>query len=95
MKLGLVIHTCSNEHVAQAAVLSIGGELAASVAVEAARRGSSVGKYVARGLWTSSSARICSSMAFHRKLAIAPAPQPKPGVQPSSTVAQDRNAHDV
>ena len=50
MKLGLVIHTCSNEHVAQAAVLSIGGELAASVAVEATRRGSSVGKYVARAV---------------------------------------------
>ena len=44
MKMGVVIHTCSNEHVAQAAVLSIGGELAASVAVEATRRGSSVGK---------------------------------------------------
>jgi hypothetical protein len=50
MKLRLVIHTCSNEHVAQAALLSLGGELAARVAIEADRSGYSVGGYVARAL---------------------------------------------
>jgi len=49
-KLRLVIHTCSNEHVARAALLSIGGELAARVAVEAVRYGLPIGSYVARAL---------------------------------------------
>ena len=47
MKLRLLIHTCSNEHVARAAVRSLGGELAARVAREADRCGKSVGAYVA------------------------------------------------
>jgi hypothetical protein len=50
MKLRLVIHTCSNKHVAQAALMSIGGELARRVAIEAARRGCSSGSYVAKAL---------------------------------------------
>ena len=46
----LLIHTCSNEHVARAAVRSLGGELAARVSREADRRGKSVGAYVAETL---------------------------------------------
>jgi hypothetical protein len=47
MKLRAVIHSCSNEQVARAALISIGGELAVRVAAEAARRGISCGRYVA------------------------------------------------
>jgi hypothetical protein len=47
MKLRAVIHSCSNEPVAQAALFSIGGELAVRVAAEAARREISSGSYVA------------------------------------------------
>ena len=50
MKLRLLIHTCSNEHVARAALSSIGGELAARVALEAKSCGKSVGAYVAQAL---------------------------------------------
>ncbi len=47
MKLRAVIHSCSNEQVARAALISIGGELAVRVAAEAARREISCGSYVA------------------------------------------------
>jgi len=50
MKLRLLIHTCSNEHVARAALRSVGGELAARVVREADRSGKSVGAYVAQTL---------------------------------------------
>jgi hypothetical protein len=47
MKLRAVIHSCSNEQVARAALISIGGEFAARVAAEAVRREISCGRYVA------------------------------------------------
>ena len=50
MKLRLLIHTCSNEHVARAALSSIGGELAVRVTLEAKSCGKSVGAYVAQAL---------------------------------------------
>jgi hypothetical protein len=50
MKLRLLVHTCSNEHVSRAAVLSIGGDLAARSAAEAARRGCSVGGLIVEAL---------------------------------------------
>lgn len=50
MKLRALIRSCSNEHVARAALLSIGGEFAARVAAEADRRQTSCGGYVAQSL---------------------------------------------
>jgi hypothetical protein len=50
MKMRLLVHTCSNEHVASAALRSIGGEFPARVALEADRCGKSVGAYVAQTL---------------------------------------------
>ena len=48
MKLRLVIRTCSNEHVARAALLSIGGDTASRAVAEAARYSLSVGVSVAQ-----------------------------------------------
>ncbi len=47
MRLREVIHTCSNEYVAEAALISLGGALAKTVAVAAARRGLPQGRFVA------------------------------------------------
>ncbi len=47
MRLREVIHTCSNEYVAEAALISLGGPVAKTVAVAAARRGLPVGPFVA------------------------------------------------
>ncbi len=50
MKLRALIRSCSNEHVARAALISIGGEFAVRVAAEAARRQIPCGSYVAQSL---------------------------------------------
>ena len=50
MRLRLLIHTCSNENVARAALLSIGGDLAARVVAEAGRRSHPVDAFVAQAL---------------------------------------------
>jgi hypothetical protein len=42
-----VIHTCSNEKVAEAALISLGGAFAKIVDVAAARRGVQLGRFVA------------------------------------------------
>ncbi len=47
MKLRSVLGTCSHADVAQAALMSIGGVLAAAVAVEAQRRREPLGPFVA------------------------------------------------
>jgi hypothetical protein len=47
VRLREVIHTCSNEYVAEAALISLGGPVAKIVAVAAARRGLSLGRFVA------------------------------------------------
>ncbi|HZZ59968.1 MAG TPA: hypothetical protein VFE63_02180 [Roseiarcus sp.] len=47
MRLQEVIHTCSNEYVAEAALISLGGAVAKTVAVAAARRGLPMGRFVA------------------------------------------------
>ena len=47
MRLREVIHTCSNEKVAEAALISLGNACATIVAVAAARRGVSQGRFVA------------------------------------------------
>ena len=47
MRLQEVIHTCSNEKVAEAALTSLGGAFAKIVAVAAARRGVQLGRFVA------------------------------------------------
>ena len=47
MRLQEVIHTCSNEKVAEAALISLGGAFAKIVAVAAARRGVQLGRLVA------------------------------------------------
>jgi len=50
MKLRALIRSCTNEHVARAALISIGGEFAVRVAAEAARQELSCGRYVAQSL---------------------------------------------
>ena len=50
MKLRALIHSCSNEQVARAALISIGGEFADRVAAEAARQGIPCGGYVAQSV---------------------------------------------
>ena len=50
MKLRALIHSCSNEHVARAALNSIGGDFAVRVAAEAARREIPCGSYVAQSV---------------------------------------------
>jgi hypothetical protein len=47
MRLREVIHTCSNDKVAEAALISLGGAFAEIVAVAAARRGVPRGRLVA------------------------------------------------
>jgi hypothetical protein len=47
VRLREVIHTCSNEKVAEAALVSLGGALEKTVSVAAARRGVSQGCFVA------------------------------------------------
>jgi hypothetical protein len=47
MRLREVIHTCSNDKVAEAALISLGGAFAKIVAVAAARRGFPQGRFVA------------------------------------------------
>jgi hypothetical protein len=47
VRLREVIHTCSNEYVAEAALISLGGAVAKTVAVAAARRGLPLGRFVA------------------------------------------------
>ena len=47
MRLREVIHTCSNDKVAEAALVSLGGAFAKMVAVAAARRGLPQGRFVA------------------------------------------------
>ncbi|HKN27795.1 MAG TPA: hypothetical protein VJY34_07875 [Roseiarcus sp.] len=46
MRLREVIHTCSNEKVAEAALISLGGAFAEIVVAAAARRGESRGRFV-------------------------------------------------
>ncbi len=50
MKLRALVHSCSNENVAWAALMSIGGEFAIRVAAEAARREIPCGSYVAQSV---------------------------------------------
>ena len=47
MRLREVVHTCSNEKVAEAALISLGSAFARTVAVAAARRSVSQGRFVA------------------------------------------------
>ena len=46
MRLREVIHTCSNEYVAEAALISLGGPVAKIVAETAARRGLPLGLFI-------------------------------------------------
>ncbi len=43
-----IVHTCSNSYVADAAVVSIGGEIAKALADDANRHGTTRGDYAAR-----------------------------------------------
>jgi len=48
MLMRRIVHSCSNVHVAQAAVVSIGGKFAAEFSAEAARRAVTPGVLAAR-----------------------------------------------